>query len=111
MEKSWCENLISLISSVCKNVCANENTESSAWALGNTFFTVSVTWTPAQIDRRGCRVSILGTLKKLSGHSPGQPSQRVPDRAGQQGSDQIGPEIPPNLSHSLIPQHKFSSHI
>lgn len=32
----------------------------------------------AQVDQRGCGISLLGDLQKLLGHGPGQPAVGVP---------------------------------
>lgn len=60
----------------------NWNTKSSIWTSGNT--SSFVWWLNTRTDcLERLSSSLLATLPKPSGHSPGQPTQRIPDWAGE----------------------------
>ena len=56
-------------------------------------------WALVQVAQKVCGVFVLGDLQKPSGHGPRPPTVGV---LLEQGLKQMDPEVPSNLSHSVI---------
>jgi len=72
---------------------------SSLWTSGNY---CEDDWALAQVPQSSCGVSFLEEIQKLPRHSPKQPA--LGDTAWAGGRTRWPPEVPANLSLSVIPQ-------